>query len=47
LAVVRGGGPVATSYEQGVAVILLAIFATVNLLRLRTYNNPSTEEVSQ
>jgi hypothetical protein len=46
VAVVRGGGLVATSYEYGLAVIALAVFATVNLLRLRTHTNPSTEEVS-
>ena len=47
LAVVRGGGLVATSYEYGLAVIVLAAIATVNLIRLRTHNNPSTEEVSR
>lgn len=46
VAVVRGGGLVATSYEYGLAVIVLAVFATVNLIRLRTHDNPSTEEVS-
>jgi uncharacterized protein (DUF427 family)/predicted MFS family arabinose efflux permease len=46
LAVVRGGGLIATSYEYGVAVIALAAFATLNLIRLRTRNHASTEEVS-
>jgi MFS family permease len=46
LAVVRGGGLVATSYEYGLAVILLAILATINLIRLRTHDNPVTQEVS-
>ena len=40
VAVVRGGGLVATSYEYGAAVILLALFATVNLLRLASHNSP-------
>jgi hypothetical protein len=35
-AVAGGGGLVATSYEYGVAVIVLAALATVNLIRLRT-----------
>jgi MFS family permease len=47
VAVVRGGGLVATSYEYGLGVIVLAVFATVNLIRLRTYAHPSTQEVSQ
>jgi MFS family permease len=47
VAVVRGGGLVATSYEYGLAVIVLAIVATVNLIRLRTQKHPSTEEVSR
>jgi predicted MFS family arabinose efflux permease len=47
LAVVRGGGLVATSCEYGVGVIVLAILATVNLIRLRTRNNPPTEEVAR
>jgi predicted MFS family arabinose efflux permease len=47
LAVVRGGGLIATSYEYGLAVLLLGAFATVNLLRLRTRNNPLTEEISR
>jgi len=46
LAVVHHGGLVATSYVYGLAVIVLAIFATVNLIRLRTQSTPSTEEVS-
>jgi MFS family permease len=47
VAVVRGGGLVATSYEYGLAVLLLAVLATVNLVRLRTHTQPSTEEVSR
>ena len=47
LAVVRGGGLVATSYEYGLAVIVLAAIATVNLIRLRTPEHPSTQEVSR
>ena len=47
LAVVRGGGLVATSYEYGLAVIVLAAVATVNLIRLRTTEHPSTQEVSR
>jgi hypothetical protein len=35
-AVAKGGELVATSYEYGLAVIVLAVFATVNLIRLRT-----------
>jgi MFS family permease len=35
-AVAKGGELVATSYEYGAAVIVLAAFATVNLIRLRT-----------
>jgi hypothetical protein len=46
LAVVHGGGIVATSYVYGLAVITLAAFATFNLMRLSTYN-PSTTEVLQ
>jgi hypothetical protein len=36
-AVAKGGGLVATSYEYGGAVIVLAALATVNLIRLRTH----------
>ena len=36
LAVVNGGGLVPTSYEYGVAVMVLAGIATVNLIRFRT-----------
>jgi MFS family permease len=46
LAVVNGGGIVATSYVYGLAVIALAAFATFNLKRLSTYR-PSTMEVLQ
>jgi len=35
-AVAKGGGLVATSYEYGAAVIVLAVFAAANLIRLRT-----------
>jgi len=47
VAVVGGGGLVATSYEYGLAVMVLAVFAAVNLIRLRTHDHPSTEEVSR
>jgi hypothetical protein len=48
LAVVRGGGLVDTSYEYGFAVILLASFAAVNLIRLARHDSPSaTKEVSR
>jgi hypothetical protein len=46
LAVVHGGGIVATSYVYGLAVIALAAFATFNLVRTRSYN-PLTMEVLQ
>jgi hypothetical protein len=45
LAVVRGGGLVDTSYEYGAAVILLASFAAVNLIRLANDDSRSTKEV--
>jgi predicted MFS family arabinose efflux permease len=41
VAVVHGGGLVATSYEYGLGVIVLAVFAAVNLVRLR----PSTDRL--
>ena len=45
-AVVRGGGLVATSYEYGLAVILLGVFATLNLIRLANPNSlTSNKEV--
>jgi hypothetical protein len=47
LAVVRGGGLVATSYEYGLAVIVLGLIATVNLVRVRNPNIPLTKEVSR
>ena len=47
LAVVRGGGLVATSYEYGLAVIVLGLIATVNLVRVRNQNIPLTKEVSR
>jgi hypothetical protein len=34
-------------YEHGLAVIVLAAAATVNLIRLRTRNHPATEETSR
>lgn len=34
-------------YEYGLAVIVLAVLATINLMRLRAHNNPSTQEVSR
>jgi hypothetical protein len=40
LAVAKGGGLVATSYEYGAAVITLAVFAAANLVRLRTPTPP-------
>jgi hypothetical protein len=42
-AVAKGGGLVATSYEYGVAVIVLAALATVNLIRLRTHDHARAE----
>ena len=42
LAVVRGGGLVATSYEYGLAVIVLAVFAAANLIRLASHNRPTS-----
>jgi hypothetical protein len=47
VAVVQGAGLVATSYEYGLAVIVLAAAATINLMRLRTRNHPATEEISR
>lgn len=47
LAVVHGGGLVATSYEYGLAVIVLAAVATVNLIHLRTHEQSPTKEVSR
>jgi MFS family permease len=47
LAVVHGGGLIATSYEYGVAVIVLGLVATFNLIRVRTHNTQATEEVTQ
>ncbi len=46
LAVVRGGGLVTTSYEYGVAVIVLGLVATINLIRVHD-NTPSSEEVTR
>jgi predicted MFS family arabinose efflux permease len=46
VAVVRGGGLIATSYEYGLAVLVLTTLATVNLIRLRSQAHSSTEEVS-
>jgi MFS family permease len=39
-AVAKGGGLVATSYEYGAAVIVLAVFAAANLVRLRKPTPP-------
>jgi MFS family permease len=47
VAVVHGGGLVATSYEYGLAVIVLGIVATINLIRVRNHNTQSTEEVTR
>ncbi len=48
VAVVRGGGLVTTSYEYGLALVVVAMFATVILLRLRPASTSrSTEEVSR
>jgi len=46
LAVVKGGGLVATSYEYGAAVIVLAAFAAINLTRRGSHNRSSTEQAS-
>jgi hypothetical protein len=40
VAVVRGGGLIATSYEYGLAVIVLALAATINLIRLPSATAP-------
>jgi uncharacterized protein (DUF427 family) len=45
VSVVHGGNLIATSYVYGAAVIALAAFATVNLMRLHT-DPPSPTEVS-
>jgi hypothetical protein len=47
LAVVHGGGLVTTSYEYGLAVIALGLVATVNLIRIRNHNTPTTKEVTR
>ena len=47
LAVVHGGGLVTTSYEYGLAVILLGLVATINLIRVHNHHTPSTEEVTR
>jgi MFS family permease len=47
LAVVHGGGLVRTSYEYGLAVIVLGLVATVNLIRVRNHHTPMTEEVTR
>ena len=46
LAVVHGGGLIATSYEYGLAVIALGFVATFNLLRIN-HTPPSAKEVAQ
>jgi predicted MFS family arabinose efflux permease len=43
VAVVHGGGLVTTSYEYGLAVIVLAAIATFNLIRLRPTATPSKQ----
>jgi MFS family permease len=45
LAVVHGGGLVTTSYEYGVAVIVLGLIATVNLIHVN-HVAPPTKEVT-
>ena len=46
LAVVHGGGLITTSYEYGLAVIVLGLLAAVNLIRINQIP-PSTQEVIQ
>jgi MFS family permease len=46
LAVVYGGGLMTTSYEYGLAVIVLALIASINLIRNNRQITPSTEEVT-
>jgi MFS family permease len=46
LAVVHGGGLVTTSYDYGLAVIVLALVATFNLIRVHN-NPPSTKEATR
>jgi hypothetical protein len=43
LAVVHGGDLVTTSYEYGLAVIVLGVVATINLIRVRSHNTPTKE----
>jgi hypothetical protein len=43
-AVAKGSGLVATSYEYGLAVIALAVFAAGNLIRLRRRDRLSTAD---
>jgi MFS family permease len=43
-AVVHGGGLVGTSYVYGLAVIVLAVLATITLICLRARANPSTKQ---
>jgi MFS family permease len=45
LAVVHGGGLVVSSYEYGLAVIVLGMVATVNLIRVRNHTTETTLEV--
>jgi hypothetical protein len=47
VAVVRGGGLVATSYEYGLAVIVLAVAATINLIRLPSATTPRLTRISR
>jgi MFS family permease len=46
LAVVHGGGLMTTSYEYGMAVIVLGLIAVINLTRIK-HTTPSTEEVTR
>ena len=47
VAVVRGGGLVATSYEYGLAVIVLAAAAAINLIRLPSTTTPRLRRISR
>jgi MFS family permease len=46
LAVVHGSGLMTTSYEYGLAVIVLGLIASINLIRNNHQITPSTEEVT-
>jgi MFS family permease len=47
VAVVHGGGLIATSYEYGLAVIVLGLVATFNLIRSNPTSHHQTQEVAQ